>query len=253
MERLPGDPIPQHPLTMLSSWNPSRAWLISLLALISKPRLLGAFFTTSTTLGNMERPPTTGSPRRKYDLRDGVDCADNSRTSVRSGSRHYRFLFCSSAGDRLLSEALRQHWRRLLLGRPRDDRVGGRAGLCLGQPGFLGAARLGGFRLPIRHPRRTLVLDRRHPRHDISGTGDDAFLLYFKDSFRPRLSATALRFGHERAQRRHLRDHDHPYVRREHVRHVCGVFFLMIRRPPRSTLFPYTMLFRTRPALPRSA
>src|SRR6266581_7842991 len=28
-------------------------------------------------------------------------------------------------------------------------------------------------------------------------------------------------------------------------------FFLMIRRPPRSTLFPYTTLFRSRPACPR--
>src|SRR5215813_14877179 len=28
-------------------------------------------------------------------------------------------------------------------------------------------------------------------------------------------------------------------------------FFLMIRRPPRSTLFPYTTLFRTRPPRPR--
>src|SRR5256885_6128091 len=27
-------------------------------------------------------------------------------------------------------------------------------------------------------------------------------------------------------------------------------FFLMIRRPPRSTLFPYTTLFRSRPAQP---
>src|SRR5215813_14980215 len=30
-------------------------------------------------------------------------------------------------------------------------------------------------------------------------------------------------------------------------------FFLMIRRPPRSTLFPYTTLFRSRPAAPRKA
>src|SRR3712207_7742503 len=30
---------------------------------------------------------------------------------------------------------------------------------------------------------------------------------------------------------------------------MCGVFFLMIRRPPRSTLFPYTTLFRSRPIL----
>src|SRR6201989_470378 len=27
--------------------------------------------------------------------------------------------------------------------------------------------------------------------------------------------------------------------------HVCVLFFLMIRRPPRSTLFPYTTLFRS--------
>src|SRR3712207_7671431 len=27
----------------------------------------------------------------------------------------------------------------------------------------------------------------------------------------------------------------------------CSVFFLMIRRPPRSTLFPYTTLFRSDP------
>src|SRR3712207_8381645 len=27
----------------------------------------------------------------------------------------------------------------------------------------------------------------------------------------------------------------------------CFVFFLMIRRPPRSTLFPYTTLFRSEP------
>src|SRR4030095_3513890 len=31
--------------------------------------------------------------------------------------------------------------------------------------------------------------------------------------------------------------------------HVCLLFFLMIRRPPRSTLFPYTTLFRS-PAPP---
>src|SRR5216683_4259301 len=30
-------------------------------------------------------------------------------------------------------------------------------------------------------------------------------------------------------------------------------FFLMIRRPPRSTLFPYTTLFRSPPPVPRPA
>src|SRR5258708_38530240 len=31
----------------------------------------------------------------------------------------------------------------------------------------------------------------------------------------------------------------------------CYFFFLMIRRPPRSTLFPYTTLFRSRPTIAR--
>src|SRR2546422_10414324 len=31
-----------------------------------------------------------------------------------------------------------------------------------------------------------------------------------------------------------------------HYLSVCSFFFLMIRRPPRSTLFPYTTLFRSR-------
>src|SRR3989442_4931642 len=29
------------------------------------------------------------------------------------------------------------------------------------------------------------------------------------------------------------------------IRHMSFIFFLMIRRPPRSTLFPYTTLFRS--------
>src|SRR3712207_7323535 len=32
------------------------------------------------------------------------------------------------------------------------------------------------------------------------------------------------------------------------MHHIVLLFFLMIRRPPRSTLFPYTTLFRSRPA-----
>src|SRR3712207_7355365 len=33
---------------------------------------------------------------------------------------------------------------------------------------------------------------------------------------------------------------------------MCSIFFLMIRRPPRSTLFPYTTLFRSgEPVLPQ--
>src|SRR3712207_6998688 len=33
------------------------------------------------------------------------------------------------------------------------------------------------------------------------------------------------------------------------VSHSDIIFFLMIRRPPRSTLFPYTTLFRSEPAV----
>src|SRR5712671_1872752 len=35
--------------------------------------------------------------------------------------------------------------------------------------------------------------------------------------------------------------------------HIYFFFFLMIRRPPRSTLFPYTTLFRPRPERLRAA
>src|SRR6266702_7215428 len=36
-----------------------------------------------------------------------------------------------------------------------------------------------------------------------------------------------------------------------HLIHFFYFFFLMIRRPPRSTLFPYTTLFRSPPARPQ--
>src|SRR2546430_3155686 len=34
------------------------------------------------------------------------------------------------------------------------------------------------------------------------------------------------------------------------ISYFCFFFFLMIRRPPRSTLFPYTTLFRSQASLP---
>src|SRR3989442_12870830 len=36
-------------------------------------------------------------------------------------------------------------------------------------------------------------------------------------------------------------------------RELCPFFFLMIRRPPRSTLFPYTTLFRSQKAWAKDA
>src|SRR5689334_25335886 len=37
----------------------------------------------------------------------------------------------------------------------------------------------------------------------------------------------------------------------QHSHHSLLFFFLMIRRPPRSTLFPYTTLFRSQPKKPQ--
>src|SRR5204863_9893448 len=36
-----------------------------------------------------------------------------------------------------------------------------------------------------------------------------------------------------------------------HATHLFSFFFLMIRHPPSSTLFPYTTLFRSCPSIPR--
>src|SRR5438132_7051864 len=37
-----------------------------------------------------------------------------------------------------------------------------------------------------------------------------------------------------------------PHLRSSSLLPLCSFFFLMLRRPPRSTLFPYTTLFRSR-------
>src|SRR6202000_687856 len=44
----------------------------------------------------------------------------------------------------------------------------------------------------------------------------------------------------------HRRSEEHTSELQSPVHLVCRLFFLMIRRPPRSTLFPYTTLFRSR-------
>src|ERR1039457_5191286 len=47
--------------------------------------------------------------------------------------------------------------------------------------------------------------------------------------------------------RRWFRSEEHTSELQSPCNLVCRLFFLMIRRPPRSTLFPYTMLFRSPP------
>src|SRR3989338_8002232 len=48
-----------------------------------------------------------------------------------------------------------------------------------------------------------------------------------------------------------VRSEEHTSELQSQFHLVCPFFFLMIRRPPRSTLFPYTTLFRSHlPSLP---
>src|SRR3989304_1497194 len=42
-----------------------------------------------------------------------------------------------------------------------------------------------------------------------------------------------------------VRSEEHTAELQSRLQLVCRLFFLMIRRPPRSTLFPYTTLFRS--------
>src|SRR3990172_8381343 len=44
------------------------------------------------------------------------------------------------------------------------------------------------------------------------------------------------------------RSEEHTSELQSRLHLLCPLFFLMIRRPPRSTLFPYTTLFRSMPA-----
>src|SRR2546422_43879 len=48
------------------------------------------------------------------------------------------------------------------------------------------------------------------------------------------------------APRPERRSEEHTSELQSRLHLVCRLFFLMIRRPPRSTLFPYTTLFRSR-------
>ena len=83
-------------------------------------------------------------------------------------------------------------------------------------------ARLGRLVVSIRHPRRALVLDRRHPGDAFSRHRHDAVLLHLENPFGPRIPATPLRPRRQRAQRDHVRRDDHPDVGRQHVRHGRG-------------------------------
>src|SRR5215813_11418005 len=59
------------------------------------------------------------------------------------------------------------------------------------------------------------------------------------DAIRSQRTTSIGRHPVDQALQRHIQPHGHA------VRVDGGFFFLMIRRPPRSTLFPYTTLFRS--------
>src|ERR1041385_6747514 len=52
-------------------------------------------------------------------------------------------------------------------------------------------------------------------------------------------------FGRERLVDELVRSEEHTSEIQSRLHLVCRLFFLMIRRPPRSTLFSYTTLFRS--------
>src|SRR2546425_871847 len=60
-----------------------------------------------------------------------------------------------------------------------------------------------------------------------------------------RLPTSAGQSRGRRTARRGLRSEEHTAELQSLAYLVCRLFFLMIRRPPRSTLFPYTTLFRS--------
>src|SRR3990167_7568718 len=66
---------------------------------------------------------------------------------------------------------------------------------------------------------------------------DDEFLIH-----RSRRGLTGTR---GRIRSRCVRSEEHTSELQSQPNLVCRLFFLMIRRPPRSTLFPYTTLFRS--------
>src|SRR5215204_3728733 len=88
-------------------------------------------------------------------------------------------------------------------------------------------------RRPVRRPRG----DRKSTRLNSSHT----VISYAVFCLKKKKNANFLRAPH--AKNQHVVEHDVDQQREDVGRHHL-LFFLMIRQPPRSTLFPYTTLFR---------
>ncbi len=81
---------------------------------------------------------------------------------------------------------------------------------------------MGGVRVPVRDPGDALVLDRRNSGDALPGHRDDAVLLHLEDALGAGVSAVAVWRGCTRAGGDLVCVHDHPDVRREHVRDGAG-------------------------------
>src|SRR5215469_8617734 len=102
---------------------------------------------TGTTFASTAAMPITARQGRRNEsnVRDG---RRTTGTPLTGGSGDHHYLLRLGVGDRLLSQTLCQDRRGFLLGRARDDRLGGGTRFCLRQPGIARTAGLGRQRLP---------------------------------------------------------------------------------------------------------
>src|SRR6266849_4999935 len=156
------------------------------------PVRLAELFTTGTTFASTAATHTTVNQRKANETPGDVSDG-NASSSLGSGLRDCRLLFRLGTGHWLVLKREGQYWRRLLHGRPRNDRVGCGPEFSFCEPGRAGIDGLGWFGLSVRHSSDSLVLDRRHSSHVVPRAGDDAVLLHFQDPLRAGISEAAFR------------------------------------------------------------
>src|SRR5271157_77167 len=124
-----------------------RAWRATRCQFMLKPGRWRANYTTSTSCASTAVAPITDRSISNDSRSPGVRFLLYAGALVARGPHHYRLLLRAGAGDRDVPEGASQHRRRLLHGRTRDDGLGGRAGVPVGEPGIARTDGLGGQRL----------------------------------------------------------------------------------------------------------
>src|SRR6267143_2094501 len=110
--------------------------------MVPMPNRSLSVFATSISSASTAEPLTTA----RKELNDSCPRTDGcalTGSPVAGGSSDYRFLFRAGAGDWAVLEGAGQHRRGLLHGRTRDDSLGGRPGILVGEPGIAGTDGLG--------------------------------------------------------------------------------------------------------------